>query len=94
MLHLYPQRNPRVATRTVEGLAVAISSDDSMLHDFNGSGTYLWERCNGKQSVEELIERFREDYEVSKEQAEADALEFLTGCQEKNLLFLNEEAIK
>jgi hypothetical protein len=68
----YPCRNSRVATRTIDGEAVIVSPDDSMLHNLNEVATIVWEMADGRHSLSDIAARLSEDYEVDAKEAMQD----------------------
>jgi len=90
----YPYRNVRVATRTIEGEAVAVSPDDSTLHSFNRVGTLIWEMADGQTSIEAIVDGVISRFEVDREQALADVDAFCGELVEKEILFLSDEPLE
>ena len=72
-----PKRNKNVAWRVVEQEAILISSEDSMLHSLDEVGTLIWEMADGEHTVDQIVDRICDEYDVERERAHKDALEFL-----------------
>jgi len=87
---MYPYRNERVATRTIDGEAVIVSPDDSMLHTLNEVGTCIWEMSDGKTHTKQIIEQLVEAFDVKVEQARSDVEAFCRELSEKSVLTLSE----
>ncbi|RJO65891.1 MAG: PqqD family protein [Myxococcales bacterium] len=89
----FPLRNPRVATRTIDGQAVAVSPDDAMLHTFNEIGTLIWELADGKTSLDAIAREVADRYEIGLAQATADVASFCEELVERGILELGDRAL-
>jgi hypothetical protein len=72
-----PKRNKNVAWRVIEQEAILISSEDSMLHSLDEVATLIWEMADGEHTVDQIVDRVCEEYDVEREQAQKDTVEFL-----------------
>ncbi len=72
-----PKRNRNVAWRVIEEEAILISSEDSMLHSLDEVGTLIWELADGEHTIDQIVDRICEDYDVERERAHKDTVEFL-----------------
>ena len=86
----YPMRNLRVATRTIDGQAVVVSSDDATLHSLNEVGTIIWEMADGNTSMAEIAEKLCVRYEIDHEQALRDIEDFCGQLEEKSILNISD----
>lgn len=80
----FPYKNPHVATRSIDDEAVAISSDNHVLHKMNKAGTRIWEMANGSLGIEAIAERIAGEFDVDFDTALADVEDFcreLTGLE-------------
>ena len=74
--------NPNYIFRKIAGKRVLISVGDNIAN-FNGyiqlndTASYLWQQLAEPRSVEELIFSLLNEFDVNKEEAEADVKEFL-----------------
>jgi len=71
------RRNPLAAWTLIEGELMAITPEDSVLHRFNETGSFIWERLDGQQSLAEIAKLLTEEFEVPAAEAEADVAEFV-----------------
>lgn len=71
------RRNPRVASRTLEGRACLMHPGVSELTVLNESGTLLWDELRTPRSEAELAAAFLAAYETDEATARADVQEFL-----------------
>lgn len=90
----YPEHDNRTASRVIEGEIVIITPEDCMLHVLNTVGTRLWKLADGKRNIEEIISIICDEFQVEREVAGADTLEFIEQLQEKGVLILNETPAK
>lgn len=76
--------NPKVACRTLDGTAFILLK--SRMVSLNEVGTFIWERFKDGAELDEVVERVVEEFEVAREVARADALEFVHALVEKEML--------
>ena len=65
-------KNPALAWREIDGQTVIISPADSVLHQLNETGSFIWKRLDGKHSTGAIAALLAEEYEVAPEVARAD----------------------
>lgn len=89
-----PRANPETALQKVGGRWMAATPDER-LHTFEGSdgvvsdvGERIVELVDGKRSVGDIVGQLTEEFEVSREVAEADTLEFINLLVQKQVLVL------
>jgi hypothetical protein len=94
MLDRVVSRNKDVAWRIIENEAILISAEDSMLHSLDEVGTRIWELSDGSNTVEQIIDTIFDEYEVDRETAEKDVIEFVTNLasEKLGLLIVSESA--
>ncbi len=66
----------RVAARVVGGKAVVVVVDRGKLHTLNATGTFAWERCDGR-TVGELADALAEAWGIDRTQALSDVRRFV-----------------
>ena len=66
----------RVAARVVGGKALVVVVDRGRLHTLNATGTFLWERCDGR-TVGELADALVEAWPIDRARALADVGRFV-----------------
>ena len=49
-------------------------------------GSFVWEKCNGDSSVEEIIHQLQEKYKTTRQEAELSIRKFLSQLAEKKLV--------
>ena len=85
-MSVFPERNPKLAWREIDGEAVIISPDDSQVHELNETASVIWKFADGKHSVDQIAEVVAEGYEVPVEVAQADVRELIEMLSAKGLL--------
>jgi hypothetical protein len=82
----FPERNPRLAWREIDGEAVIISPGDSHVHELNETASLIWKRADGRHNVDEIAAAVSEEYEVPVAVAATDVRELISTLEQKGLL--------
>jgi len=69
------KRNPDVSWRTIEGQAVLIFNREGEVQVLNEIGTFVWEHA--EEALEDIAGNIAETYEVTFDEALADARTFV-----------------
>jgi len=80
------QKNPDLAWREIDDETVIISPHDSVMHELNDTGSFLWKSIDGKKSAAELAELLVENYQVTPDMALSDAQELLDEMSSRKLV--------
>jgi hypothetical protein len=80
------QKNPALAWREIDDETVIISPNDSVMHELNDTGSFLWKNIDGKKSAAELAELLVENYEVAPETALSDTQSLLEEMSSRKLV--------
>jgi len=88
----FPERNPRVAWREIDGETVIISPADSQVHELNETASLMWANADGKHSVDEIAGVIAARYEVELREAKADVDELIEVLSAKGLLQASKSA--
>ncbi len=80
------QKNPALAWREIDDETVIISPNDSMMHELNDTGSFLWKNIDGKKSAAELAELLAENYEVTPDIALSDTQALLEEMSSRKLV--------
>jgi len=80
-----------VATRSILGETIIVPikggvGDLNSIYVFNELGTKIWELIDGKSSISRMIEKICKVYDVSREEAEKDTVEFLNSLEVSGLI--------
>ncbi len=81
--------NEDFISRIIDGEAVLMSPIGDGLHVFNEVGTRIWELLDGNNSVEDIVEKICQEYEVEKDTAYNDVIMFLEELLEINAVIHN-----
>ena len=79
------QRNPQLASRTIEGLSYIVTAD-SRLHSLNETASYLWDCLEINCTKEELAQKLVENFQVGMPTALQDVECFLDAMLTLNIL--------
>jgi len=80
------QKNPALAWREIDDETVIISPNDSVMHELNETGSFLWKSIDGKKSAAELAELLGENYDVSADIALSDTQALLEQMSSRKLV--------
>ena len=91
MLDKKVTRDENVAWRIIGDEAVLLSAEDSSVHSLDAVGTRIWELCDGEKTVSEIIDQVVSEFEVDRDTAEKDVVEFIEELmkKEKSLVTLS-----
>jgi hypothetical protein len=82
----YPQKSSDTSFRVLGDEAVIVNFKDSFFYNLNRVGTFIWNRCDGRHSVDEIARALTQEFEVSPETASHDCREFLDELAQQGLL--------
>jgi len=80
------QKNPALAWREIDDETVIISPNDSVMHELNDTGSFLWKNIDGKKSASDLAKLLAENYEVTPDVALSDTQSLLDEMSARKLL--------
>ena len=83
-------QNPKTAYRILEGEAVIVDPSSSMLYSLNPIATLIWEESSQGTTMEEIVNRVMDEFEVERTVAERDCLEFARDFMDRGLLVVTE----
>ena len=75
-------RSPSVVTRKTgnEYILVPVANniaDMNSVYTLNETGAFIWEQIDGKRTIEDIIELVTQEYDIDKDAASNDVLEFV-----------------
>jgi Coenzyme PQQ synthesis protein D (PqqD) len=91
-MSLFPERNPKLAWREIDGEAVIISPEDSHVHELNETASLIWKHADGSHSVDEIASIVAAGYDVPLSLARVDVSELIEMLSAKGLLATPEHA--
>jgi hypothetical protein len=85
-----------LVTRNVAGETIIVPiknkvGDLGSIYTLNEIGTMIWELIDGKNSISQIVEAVHSAYEVTREEAEQDTIEFLNLLEAACLIRLSNE---
>jgi hypothetical protein len=80
------QKNPALAWREIDEATVIISPTDSVMHELNDTGSFLWKNIDGQRSAAELAGLLAESYEVTPDVALTDTQALLEEMSSRKLV--------
>jgi methyltransferase-like protein len=67
-------------------IIIALKETNEKVFKLNETAAYIWEHCDGKKNIEELVNELCEKYAVNKDTALKDTIEFVEKMKRKNLI--------
>lgn len=80
------QKNPILAWREIDGEVVVISPNNSVLHELNETGSFVWKQVDGRRSAAEIAAGLAAEYDVRPEDAQRDTETLLGELASRQLL--------
>ena len=84
----YPKRDERVVWRDIAGEVVIAESDANTVHILNGTASLIWTLADGSKQIKDMVTEICNRFEVTPEQARADAEDFCDQLLEAGLVSL------
>jgi hypothetical protein len=81
-----PQRRLDLLCRSIEGEAVILNDAAGVLHRLNPTASFIWECCDGTSSVDDIVARLANAYDVDLTTCEKDVSEIVIKLESLNLL--------
>lgn len=95
MLNKYvAKNNEKTAHRIIDGEAVVVNLTDSTFHALNPVATFIWQQADGKTRVKEIAQKMCQEFEIDRDTAEKDCLEFISELVNKDMLILSPHALE
>ena len=67
-------------------IIIVLKETDEKVFKLNQTAAYIWEHCDGKKNVEELVNELCEQFSVDKATALEDTVEFIIKMGNKHLM--------
>ena len=80
------QKNPALAWREIDEATVIISPNDSVMHELNDTGSFVWKNIDGHKSTADLAVLLAENYDVTPDIALTDTQSLLQEMCSRKLL--------
>ena len=79
-------KNPSLAWREIDGRTMIISPADSVLHELNDTGSFIWKLLDGAHSSEAIAAKMAHEYAVDPQIARADTRALVRMLAAQNLV--------
>lgn len=89
----YVMRCDELAWRIYDGEAVLMSEDGSQIHMLNKVSSFIWELADGKATVGNIVTKICDRFDVERDTAQADTVEFIQELVDKNLLKVSSQPL-
>jgi len=84
--YVFWQKNPALAWREIDDETVIISPNDSVMHELNETGSFVWKNIDGRKSAAELAELLVKNFEVAPDIALSDTQALLEEMSSRKLV--------
>jgi methyltransferase-like protein len=85
-LNAVPIPNKTIVYQMVNDEAVLVLPGEGKVKVLNSVGAFIWQQVDSNKSVDEIIDLVVNDFEVDRQQAEKDTLNFLDELVEKAVI--------
>jgi hypothetical protein len=80
-------RDSSIVAREIAGELILVpvrrtASEVQSIYTTNEAGRYIWELIDGERTVRDILDAILEEFEVSREEAEADLVAFLRQAEQ------------
>jgi hypothetical protein len=72
--------------RELGDAVIIITENGDELHSLDELGSFIWRAVDGVSSVQNILDKICNEYEVDRSQAEEDLKKFLSALKDKNLI--------
>jgi len=79
--------------RILDDEAILLSEDGTNLHMLNDVGTFIWKIADGNLTINDIIARLCDEFDVEEDIAKSDALEFIQKLVDKGIFQIRDRAI-
>jgi hypothetical protein len=78
-------------TRSIAGETLVVPvrgqvGDLDSIYHLNEVGAFIWEQCDGRKSVSQVVEAVRGEFEVALDQAEKETSEFIAALEAAGMI--------
>jgi len=80
------ERSDSLIFREIDGEVVIIGDDGRHIHMLNETATLIWNCGDKKTSVEQIISKMCDEYDVDEDTASQDVLETIKSLSDKKLI--------
>jgi hypothetical protein len=81
-----PKQRSDIRTRVVDGETLVLDRREEFIHQFNTTASYIWERCNGHCTPDQISHELCEAFDVDFHTAHMDVLATIETLRQAKLL--------
>jgi len=67
---------------------IILTESGEQLHTLDETGTYVWFEIDGKKTLSQILDKLCDEYDVTRDRAQADLQEFIGALEEKEIVRL------
>jgi len=80
------KKSPDAAYRIYDGEATIVLPSHASVHVLNPIGSFVWESLDGRATLAQILDRVVEEYDIGREAAEADLLQFVGALRAQGMV--------
>jgi len=80
-----PQPRTDIVLQDVDGESLILDNNENLIHQLNDTATFIWQYCNGKNTVSDIVSLLVGHYNISEEDAVCDVTETIENFKGLNL---------
>ena len=80
-----PKQRSDIRTRVVDGETVVLDRREEFIHQFNTTASYIWERCDGHHTPDEISHELGAAFDVDIHTARSDVLATIESLRQAKL---------
>jgi hypothetical protein len=85
-LKIVLSRNPNAAYRLYDGQATIVLPEHAQVTVLNEVGSLVWDRIDGRRTLDEILESVLQEYDINRDQAERDIAAFVAALREHHMV--------
>lgn len=90
MWNQYIRQNPDTPARTLDGEAIVITPEDSVLHTLNDTATFIWDRADGTRTLKAIAAEMATVFDVDPETLQKEAVAFVEDAVRRGLMLASD----
>ena len=75
-----------VRIQQVDGETLVLDEQNGYIHQFNDTASFVWQQCDGKSSLTEIVQRFAREFDLEDFVATKDVSEVIEKLRDLELL--------
>ena len=75
-----------VRIQQVDGETLVLDEQNGYIHQFNDTASFVWQQCDGKSSLTEIVQRFAREFDLEDLVATKDVSEVIEKFRDLELL--------